>query len=59
MKIFENYSPSIGEQYRYHLARPVKQYRYHLARSVDQIEIAFPYTITTNLHIFPFLRGGF
>ena len=60
MYILENYSPSIktprelGEQYRYHLARPVKQYRYHLT----QIEIAFPYTMSTNLHIFPFYAGA-
>ena len=32
--------------------------RYHLARLVEQIEIAFPYTISTNLHIFPFYAGA-
>ena len=35
-----------------------EQYRYHLARSVEQIEIAFPYTISTSLHIFHFYAGA-
>ena len=30
------------------LARPFKQYRYHLARPVEQIEIHFPYNLSTN-----------
>ena len=35
-----------------------EQYRFHLERPVEQIEIAFPNTISTNLHIFPFYAGA-